>query len=52
MEAHEIVTLQKMLTREDLETLPPELKPRVEKVQNEFMEVFALYSTQRANLGN
>lgn len=52
MEAHEIVTLQKMLTREDLDTLPPELKPRVEKVQNEFMEVFALYSTQRANLGN
>lgn len=52
MEAHEITSLQNMLSKEDLDTLPKKLKPRVEKVQNEFMEVFALYSTQRANLGN
>lgn len=39
------------LTKEDLEKLPSEIRPKYDEFFSEFLEVKALYETQRTNLG-
>lgn len=42
---------KRILTKDDLEKLPEEIRNKYEEFFSEFMEMKALYETQRSNLG-
>lgn len=42
---------RRVLTKEDLENLPNEIRTKYEEFFSEFLEVKALYETQKTNLG-
>lgn len=42
---------KRVLSKEDLEKLPNEIRTKYEGFFNEFLEMKALYETQRTNLG-
>lgn len=42
---------KRILTKDDLEKLPEEIRNKYEEFFSEFLEMKALYETQRSNLG-
>lgn len=45
------VLMKRVLSKEDLEKLPNDLRSRYEEFFTEFLQMKALYETQRSNLG-